>query len=115
MRSSAAAALAVAVVAAAVVAAAVAGDENGVYSPCADARIERGDGFTFGVAFASRDAFFFNRAQQLSPCDSRLSLSSSGSPQLAVFRPKVDEISLLTVNTTSNFDPVRLPFSPPPF
>ncbi|RWW21191.1 hypothetical protein GW17_00014666 [Ensete ventricosum] len=37
----------------------------------------------------------------LSPCDSRLSLSSRGA-QLAVFRPKVDEISLLTVNTTTN-------------
>nr|CAD1819650.1 unnamed protein product [Ananas comosus var. bracteatus] len=41
------------------------------------------------------------------PCDSRLSLSSAGSAQLAVFRPKVDEISLLTVNTTSNFDPAN--------
>ncbi|THU46872.1 hypothetical protein C4D60_Mb09t09510 [Musa balbisiana] len=38
---------------------------------------------------------------QLSPCDSRLSLSSRGA-QLAVFRPKVDEISLLTVNTATN-------------
>ncbi|KAE8731134.1 hypothetical protein F3Y22_tig00002840pilonHSYRG00387 [Hibiscus syriacus] len=33
-------------------------------------------------------------------CDRRLSLSSSGS-RLALFRPKVDEISLLTINTSS--------------
>nr|GMC88771.1 ALK tyrosine kinase receptor scd-2 like [Ipomoea batatas] len=49
---------------------------NHIYSPCADSK--------------------------LSPCDRRLSLPSSS--QLAVFRPKVDEISLLTINT-SNFFP----------
>ncbi|KAI3447389.1 hypothetical protein Pfo_004054 [Paulownia fortunei] len=78
-------------------------DTNNVYSPCADASVQRSDGFTFGIAFAARTAFFFNSSVQLSPCDRRLSLSSANS-QVAVFRPKVDEISLLTVNT-SNFFP----------
>jgi len=79
-----------------------AGDSNGVYEPCSDAWIQRGDGFTFGVVFAGYDAFFSGNTQ-LSPCDRRLNLASSG--QLAVFRPKVDEISLLTINTTTGFNP----------
>uniref|UniRef100_A0A453M081 Expp1 protein n=1 Tax=Aegilops tauschii subsp. strangulata TaxID=200361 RepID=A0A453M081_AEGTS len=74
------------------------GDGNGVYEPCADATVSRGDGFTFGVAFAGRDAFF-SGGVQLSPCDSRLNLAGAG-PQLALFRPTVDEISLLTVNAS---------------
>ncbi|GAB4857157.1 hypothetical protein Ancab_015067 [Ancistrocladus abbreviatus] len=78
-------------------------DKNPVYSPCRDTKIEKNDGFTFGIAFASRSSFFFN-SSQLSPCDRRLSLSS-GNSQVAVFRPKVDEISLLTINTSS-FSPV---------
>ncbi|XP_011094218.1 uncharacterized protein LOC105173973 [Sesamum indicum] len=78
-------------------------DTNHVFSPCSDASIQRSDGFTFGIAFAARTAFFFNSSVQLSPCDRRLSLSSANS-QVAVFRPKVDEISLLTINT-SNFFP----------
>ncbi|URE28933.1 Expp1 protein [Musa troglodytarum] len=78
-----------------------AGDKNSVFQPCADAKVQRWDGFTFGIAFSGRDSFFLNQSLQLSPCDSRLSLSSRGA-QLAVFRPKVDEISLLTVNTTTN-------------
>ncbi|KAL2327339.1 hypothetical protein Fmac_020766 [Flemingia macrophylla] len=79
-----------------------AGDHNPVFSPCTDTRVQRSDGFTFGVAFASKDKFFYNNnnSVQLSPCDSRLSLSNSNS-QIAVFRPKVDEISLLTVNSSS--------------
>ncbi|XP_073144895.1 uncharacterized protein [Henckelia pumila] len=76
-------------------------DTNNVYSPCADASVQRSDGFTFGIAFADRSVFFVNVSVQLSPCDHRLSLSNS---QLAAFRPKVDEISLLTINT-SNFMP----------
>lgn len=76
-------------------------DTNRVFHPCSDTRIQRLDGFSFGIAFASRDSFYFNQSQQLSPCDGRLSLSSNS--QLAVFRPKVDEISLLTVNTSSFF------------
>lgn len=79
-------------------------DTNHAYSPCADAKVQRSDGFTFGIAFASRTSFYINSSVQLSPCDKRLSLSSANS-QLAVFRPKVDEISLLTINTT-NFFPV---------
>ncbi|XP_020203422.1 uncharacterized protein LOC109788969 [Cajanus cajan] len=75
---------------------------NRVYQPCADARIKRSDGFTFGIAFSSRDSFFYNQSLQLSPCDRRLSLASSNS-QLALFRPKVDEISLLTINTSTFF------------
>lgn len=84
------------------------GDNNRVYSPCSDTKVARSDGFTFGIAFASRDVLLRNGANstsQLSPCDSRLSLSSSNS-QIAVFRPKVDEISLLSVNSSS-FAPVR--------
>ncbi|OVA17130.1 hypothetical protein BVC80_9045g22 [Macleaya cordata] len=77
-----------------------AADTNRVYQPCSDTKIQRSDGFTFGIAFSSRDSFFFNRTQQLSPCDTRLSLSSSNS-RLSLFRPKVDEISLLTINTSS--------------
>ncbi|XP_057778358.1 uncharacterized protein LOC130997116 [Salvia miltiorrhiza] len=77
-------------------------DTNRVFSPCGDAAVQRSDGFTFGIAFSARDSFFFNTSVQLSPCDHRLGLASTA--QLAVFRPKVDEISLLTVNT-SNFFP----------
>ncbi|XP_022729098.1 uncharacterized protein LOC111284607 [Durio zibethinus] len=77
-------------------------DTNGVYLPCSDTKVKISDGFTFGIAFASRDSFFFNLSHQLSPCDRRLSLSSLNS-QLAVFRPKLDEISLLTINTSSFF------------
>lgn len=85
------------------------GDGNGVYEPCADATVSRGDGFTFGVAFARRDAFF-SGGVQLSPCDGRLNLANAG-PQLALFRPTVDEISLLTVNAS---DPNALVSRPPP-
>ncbi|XP_052175730.1 uncharacterized protein LOC127790322 [Diospyros lotus] len=79
-------------------------DTNTVYSPCSDTKVQRSDGFTFGIAFASRTSFFSNgnNSVQLSPCDKRLSLSSNS--QLALFRPKVDQISLLTINT-SNFSP----------
>ncbi|KAG6526261.1 uncharacterized protein LOC122048785 [Zingiber officinale] len=73
---------------------------NEVLTPCDDAKIQRWDGFTFGIAFSGRESFFSNDVQ-LSPCDSRLPLSSNGA-QLAVFRPKVDEISLLTVNVSTN-------------
>ncbi|OMO77023.1 hypothetical protein COLO4_25401 [Corchorus olitorius] len=75
---------------------------NGVYLPCSDTKVQTSDGFTFGLAFSSRESFFFNQSQQLSPCDTRLALSSINS-QLAVFRPKVDEISLLTINTSTFF------------
>ncbi|KAF3442762.1 hypothetical protein FNV43_RR16679 [Rhamnella rubrinervis] len=78
----------------------VASDTNHVYGPCSDTKVERSDGFTFGIVFASRNSFFLNATQQLSPCDRRLTLSNSNS-QIAVFRPKVDEISLLTVNSSS--------------
>ena len=90
-------------------ASAFAGDTNRAYSPCMDTRVQRHDGFTLGIAFASRDKFFYNNGNvSLSPCDSRLSLSSSNS-QISVFRPKVDEISLLTVNSSS-FVAVRFSF-----
>lgn len=81
-----------------------ASDTNRVYQPCSDTKIQRSDGFTLGIAFASRESFFLNQTVQLSPCDRRISLSSSNS-QLAIFRPKIDEISLLTINTTANFQP----------
>jgi hypothetical protein len=84
-----------------------AGDTNGVYEPCSDAWIQRGDGFSFGVVFTGYNTFFSGNTQ-LSPCDRRLNLASSA--QLAVFRPKVDEISLLTINSTTEFNPVSNPF-----
>ncbi|KAI9128068.1 hypothetical protein K1719_001061 [Acacia pycnantha] len=82
-----------------------AADKNDVFSPCSDAKVERGDGFSFGVAFSNKDSFFLNQGPQLSPCDSRLNLSGMGA-QLAVFRPQVDQISFLTINGSS-FDPVK--------
>ncbi|XP_050234477.1 uncharacterized protein LOC126682764 [Mercurialis annua] len=77
-------------------------DNNDVFSPCLDATVQIADGFTFGIVFSSRDSFFFDQVQ-LSPCDTRLGLSGK-TAQLAVYRPKVDEISLLTINGTT-FDP----------
>lgn len=84
-------------------------DNNHVFSPCSDTTIQKSDGFTFGIAFAPRDKFSYNNTM-LSPCDRRLALSSANS-QIAVFRPKIDEISLLTINTTINFFPVSFPRS----
>ena len=78
-----------------------ASDNNGQYSPCGDTTVARSDGFSLGFAFAGKTSFYFNTTQQLSPCDSRLGLSSSNS-LFALFRPKVDEISLLTVNSTTS-------------
>ncbi|KAH7661682.1 hypothetical protein IHE45_15G079800 [Dioscorea alata] len=90
----------VVVIMAALMVAVEAGDHNSVFQPCSDAKIQRWDGFTVGVAIAPRESFIFN-GTQLSPCDSRLRLSSNNGAYLAVFRPKVDEISLLTINTSS--------------
>ncbi|CAN6476310.1 unnamed protein product [Victoria cruziana] len=76
-------------------------DTNNVFQPCLDSLIQKSDGFTFGLAFSSRDSFFSQPDKvQLSPCDGRLSLAKSNA-QVAVFRPKVDEISLLTINYTN--------------
>ena len=84
-----------------------AGDDNRVYSPCSDSTVAVGDGFTFGIAFAARASFFgTNRSVQYSPCDRRR-LSLSGNSELAVFRPKVDEITLLTINTSSSSSSFR--------
>ncbi|KAF8397991.1 hypothetical protein HHK36_016917 [Tetracentron sinense] len=102
-------AVAVAVAVAMAVAVVDAGDSNSVFQPCSDTKIQKSDGFTFGIAFASKDSFIYNQTLSLSPCDRRLSLSSPNS-MLALFRPKVDEISLLTINTT-NFRPDKNPFS----
>jgi len=77
-----------------------AADTNDVYLPCQDAKVQRGDGFTFGIAFSDKQSFTPDSGPQLSPCDSRLNLP--GKAQLVVFRPKVDEISLLTVNRSSS-------------
>ncbi|XP_019096520.1 PREDICTED: uncharacterized protein LOC109130887 [Camelina sativa] len=82
-----------------------ASDNNAVYSPCSDTQISKGDGFTICLAISSREAFFLDQVQ-LSPCDSRLGLAAKMS-QLALFRPKVDEISLLSIDT-SKFNPVSL-------
>lgn len=81
-----------------------AGDTNDVFSPCSDAMAQKSDGFTFGVVFSSKDSFFHDQVQ-LSPCDRRLNLAGSNA-RLAVFRPKVDEISLLTINSSA-VSPVR--------
>ncbi|CAL5377278.1 unnamed protein product [Camellia sinensis] len=77
-------------------------DTNHVFDPCLDAKVQRYDGFTFGLAFSTKESFIFNETQ-LSLCDRRLLLASS-TAQLAMFRPKVDEISLLTLNGTQ-FNP----------
>ncbi|GLT63691.1 hypothetical protein SLA2020_362360 [Shorea laevis] len=79
-------------------------DSNNVYDPCSDAKVQKNDGFSFGLAFSSKESFFFNQVQ-LSPCDTRLSLASKGA-KLSVFRPKVDQISLLTINST-DFNPLE--------
>ena len=83
-------------------AAALGGNTNNVYSPCSDTRIQRSDGFTFGIAFSSRASFFLNQTVLLSPCDRRLTLAAMNS-QLSIFRPKIDEISLLSINTSAFF------------
>ncbi|XP_019448550.1 PREDICTED: uncharacterized protein LOC109351535 isoform X2 [Lupinus angustifolius] len=82
-----------------------AGDTNDVYSPCLDSKVQRGDGFTFGIAFSDKQFFSQGNGPQLSPCDKRLDLANKGA-QLAVFRPKIDEISLLTINN-STFNPAQ--------
>ncbi|KAL5709068.1 hypothetical protein ACHQM5_019795 [Ranunculus cassubicifolius] len=86
-----------------------ASDTNHVFNPCSDTKIQRSDGFTFGIAFSSKPNFFLNQiinaSQQLSPCDTRLGSLRNSNSQLSVFRPKIDEISLLTINTTTNFQP----------
>ncbi|KAJ8763412.1 hypothetical protein K2173_002295 [Erythroxylum novogranatense] len=76
-----------------------ASDTNDVYDPCLDASVQKWDGFTFGLAFANKESFFSNQVQ-FSPCDSRLGLTG-GTAQVAIFRPKVDELFLLTTNGTS--------------
>lgn len=81
-------------------------DTNPVHDPCTDTKVQRWDGFTFGLAFSSKESFYAPDQVQLSPCDSRLQLVNKA--QLAVFRPRVDEISLLTINST--FSPVCLDF-----
>ncbi|KAL6560971.1 hypothetical protein OROHE_006148 [Orobanche hederae] len=80
----------------------VSGDNtNHVYSPCAGTSVQRSDDFPFRTAFAALTSFSFDNSR-LSPCDRCLSLSSANS-QVAVFCPKVDEISLLTINTSTFF------------
>ncbi|KAJ1410456.1 hypothetical protein SESBI_21955 [Sesbania bispinosa] len=79
-----------------------AADTNHVYNPCHDAKVQRGDGFTFGIAFSDKQSLYQDNGPQLSPCDRRLDLANKGA-QLALFRPKVDEMSLLTINR-STFD-----------
>ncbi len=91
----------------------VRGDKNVAFSPCADTTVEKGDGFTFGLLIGSNASFFSqskNYVQQLSPCNavnSHGSSSSLYSNRLSVFRPKVDEISLLVVNYTE-LNPVSI-------
>ncbi|KAF8109325.1 hypothetical protein N665_0098s0053 [Sinapis alba] len=75
---------------------------NVLYSLCSDTQISKGDGFPVGVAISSKEAFFLDQVQ-LSPCDSRLGLAAK-MDQLVPYRPEVDEISLLSMNT-STFKP----------
>lgn len=82
-------------------------NKNPVYSPCMDTTVLKNDGFTFGLVIASNRSFFLNRVQ-LSPCDLRLQ-DSLRDGKIALFRPKVDEISLLLVNHTE-FNPVSIIF-----
>ncbi|KAJ9561216.1 hypothetical protein OSB04_006376 [Centaurea solstitialis] len=79
-------------------------DTNNVFNPCSDAKVKSRDGFTFGFAFSSKESFF-DKQIQLSPCDRRLALGGTDA-RLAVFRPKVDELTYLTINRT-DFDPVK--------
>ncbi|XP_052194854.1 uncharacterized protein LOC127802844 [Diospyros lotus] len=72
-------------------------DTNVVFDPCSDAKVQKCDGFTFALAFSTKESFISNQIQ-FSPCDRRLPLAGSNA-QLAIFRPKVDEISLLTINS----------------
>ncbi|KAL1125372.1 hypothetical protein V6Z11_A13G039200 [Gossypium hirsutum] len=86
----------------------MADDTNDVYSPCDDAKVQKLDGFTFGVAFSKKEFFSFENVQ-LSPCDSRLGLATK-SAQLAVFRPKLDEIfSLPSMAAISKYAARSLP------
>ncbi|KAK6916495.1 hypothetical protein RJ641_019356 [Dillenia turbinata] len=78
-------------------------DTNPVYDPCSDAKVQRWDGFSFGIAFSSKESFFKDQIQ-LSPCDGRLPLAGSSNAALAVFRPKVDQLSLLSIDAKT-FDP----------
>ncbi|KAK9671884.1 hypothetical protein RND81_12G061400 [Saponaria officinalis] len=73
-------------------------DTNLVQDPCSDAKVQRWDGFTFGLAFSSKQSFYASDQVQLSPCDTRLQLANKA--QLAIFRPIIDEISVLTINST---------------
>ena len=86
-------------------------DTNRIFIPCSDTLVQKKDGFTFGLAFAAKESFYVNNVE-LSPCDKRLALSSKSS-QVAMFRPKVDQITLLTINTTSgSFSPACFLFPP---
>ncbi|CAO2815134.1 unnamed protein product [Amaranthus hypochondriacus] len=77
-------------------------DSNPIHDPCSDTKVQKWDGFTFGLAFSSKESFYDPNQVQLSPCDSRLQLVNRA--QLAIFRPRIDEISLLTINSTFNPD-----------
>ncbi|KAH7438768.1 hypothetical protein KP509_04G030800 [Ceratopteris richardii] len=71
-------------------------DTNSVLSPCKDTTVQVGDGFTFGIAFSNKNTDFSIKGVQYSPCDKRMTNLSSG--LLSLFRPRVDRISLLTIN-----------------
>ncbi|KAF7831254.1 ATP-dependent Clp protease ATP-binding subunit [Senna tora] len=70
-----------------------AGDANGAYSPCLDSRVDRSDGFSFGIPFASKDKFFYNNTVQFSPSDNTLYFTSSN-PQISMLRSKLISSSL---------------------
>ncbi|KAF3529670.1 hypothetical protein DY000_02039836 [Brassica cretica] len=95
-----------------------AGDENHVYSPCSDFTARSAmdyfwnclHGERFFLWYQSfRSVFSMRSLSPLAPCDRRR-LSLNGNFELVLFRPKVDEITLLTINTSSSsssYCPVR--------
>ncbi|KAM1670838.1 hypothetical protein COP1_044406 [Malus domestica] len=59
-------------------------NNSNIYLPCADTTVERSDGFTFGIAFASKDSFQRNRTIAVS-----LQLQAATSTAAAVARKSI--------------------------
>ncbi|CAI5461032.1 unnamed protein product [Closterium sp. Yama58-4] len=75
-----------------------AGDRNTVYDPCKDADpVQKGDGFSFAIGFGGISATW----NKSSPCFAETLQILPPGVEVAVFRPKVDELSLLRINNVS--------------
>ncbi|CAI7882794.1 unnamed protein product, partial [Closterium sp. NIES-54] len=75
-----------------------AGDRNTVYDPCKDADpVQKGDGFSFAIGFGGMSATW----NKSSPCFAETLQILPPGVEVAVFRPKVDELSLLRINNVS--------------